>query len=159
MSVRNRLVDAVATLKQQGADGDTPRVEDLHVSLARMPGVGWQYLGQPMAPLVSLMNQALLVMDPDLMRAGSELKPIQCWMSVGDEIGIGETLYGSERREGIGNDVDEGGGFDGIAPSILSQKRSRQAKRIRLGIVMERRGGRCRCSKREEHSRVKRFIQ
>lgn len=95
---------------------ENPGVEDLHVALQQQPSIAWQYLGLPVAPLVALVNKALLVMDADLTRVSPSLSPTHCWLR-----GLG--------HEGNHGKVD----FSVGDPGSLG-------KRIRLGIVMERRG-------------------
>lgn len=114
--LRDSLADAFVMLKGL----DAPLVKDLHLSLQHQPSIGWQYLGFPLAPLMTLLNKNILVMDPDLTRVAPGLSPVRCWSGR------------SSSESSMGGQGSRGDGSYGA--------RVRFGQRIRVGIVMERRG-------------------
>lgn len=123
-TLRKRLADTVVLLRGL----DNPHDKDLHVSLQQQPSFGWQYLGLPMAQLVELMNENILVMDPGLIKPATGLNPTECWGRQRGSVSWKGALDKEFQREAdIGND-SAAGSWD--SPEM----------RIRVGIVMERRG-------------------
>lgn len=107
---------------------ENPHDKDLHVSLQQQPSLGWQYLGLPLALLMGLMNKNILVMDPGLIKPATGLNPTECWGRQRGSVSW-KGILGKEGHEeaGIGNH-SAAGSWD--SPET----------RIRVGIVMERRG-------------------
>lgn len=107
---------------------ENPHDKDLHVSLQQQPSFGWQYLGLPMARLVELMNKNILVMDPGLIKPATGLNPTECWSRQRGSVSWKGVLDMEGQREAGIDDNSAAGIWD--SPEA----------RIRVGIVMERRG-------------------
>lgn len=142
--IQQRMAETIETLKflSSADDNGSARLEeDLYVSVPKVPSTGWQYLGLPIAPLVTLMNQALLVMDPGLSDVSPALSPTRGWA---DGLGVsGNVIEGRRGREGESSAdscCDDSAVVGGSSAAYENGGYSAQ-KRIRLGIVMERRGG------------------
>lgn len=137
------MAETIVILKRlSGANdnGSARLEEDLYVSVPKVPSTGWQYLGLPIAPLVALLNKALLIMDPGLSDIAPALSPTRGWadaFSVGED--VAERRTDREGKRGADSRRDNSA-LVGDSSVASESSGYREPKRIRLGIVMERRG-------------------